>query len=281
MLGDVEMQDTAAIVTDDEEAVEHAKGDRGHGEEVHGRNRFPVIRKKCAPALGWLGISRNPLHPAGDGSLGIEAQHEQFTVNARRAPGWVLRHQPEDQLPHFHRQFLPTDRFSRLRDPTPVQSKPSAMPANDRLRVHEHERLLPGTPETTGEYPEDFVNRSHRGSGMLALQHSQLLPESEIFQEQASMRSKAAGEQAQPKSDVATHEAPVIADAARLRKVCKLLISEPDRILAMHSLDYRTFSSYFYLTLFFTEIEFSVGTITKTARTLGWARERRDTEFAA
>jgi len=95
------------------------------------------------------------------------------------------------------------------------------------------------------------------------------------------MRSKAAGEQAQPKSDVATHEAPVIADTARLRKVCKLLISEPDRILAMHSLDYRTFSSYFYLTLFFTEIEFSVGTITKTARTLGWARERRDTEFAA
>src|ERR1700757_3595912 len=55
MLGDVEMQDTAAMVTDDKEAVEHAKADRGHGEEVHGRNRFPVIRKECAPALGWLG----------------------------------------------------------------------------------------------------------------------------------------------------------------------------------------------------------------------------------
>src|SRR6201987_2561274 len=52
--------------------------------------------------------------------------------------------------------------------------------------------------KTTGEYPEDFVNRSHPGSGMLALQHRQLLPESEIFQEQASLRSKAAGEQAQP-----------------------------------------------------------------------------------
>jgi hypothetical protein len=33
---------------------------------------------------------------------------------------------------------------------------------------------------------------------MLALQHGQLLPEGEIFQEQASMRLKAAGEQAQP-----------------------------------------------------------------------------------
>src|SRR5215831_6067069 len=34
--------------------------------------------------------------------------------------------------------------------------------------------------------------------GMLALQHGQLLPEGEIFQEQASMRLQAAGEQARP-----------------------------------------------------------------------------------
>jgi hypothetical protein len=51
-----------------------------------------------------------------------------------------------------------------------------------------HERLLPRTPETTGEYPEDFVKRPHTRSGILALQHSQLLPESEIFHDQASMR---------------------------------------------------------------------------------------------
>src|SRR5215469_12060184 len=52
MLRDVEMHD-AAIVADGRDAVEHAEGDRGHGEEVHGRNRFSVIRKKYAPALGW------------------------------------------------------------------------------------------------------------------------------------------------------------------------------------------------------------------------------------
>src|SRR5215831_19565175 len=40
MLRDVEMQDTPAIVADDKEAVEDAEADRGHGEEVHGRNRF-------------------------------------------------------------------------------------------------------------------------------------------------------------------------------------------------------------------------------------------------
>ena len=75
-------------------------------------------------------ISRNPLHPAGDGSLGdIKAQHEQFAMNARRTPGWVLCHHPEDQLSNFARQFFPTDLFPRLRDQTPVQSKTSAIAA--------------------------------------------------------------------------------------------------------------------------------------------------------
>jgi hypothetical protein len=46
MFRDVEMQDAPAIVADDKEAVEDAEGDRWHGEEVHGRNRFPVIAKK-------------------------------------------------------------------------------------------------------------------------------------------------------------------------------------------------------------------------------------------
>lgn len=57
------------------------------------------------------------------------------------------------------------------------------MPADDSLRIDEHERLLPGTPEMTGKYPEDSVKCPHPGSRMLALQHGQLPPESEIFQE--------------------------------------------------------------------------------------------------
>jgi hypothetical protein len=51
----IEVVNLPSVMTDDEEAVEDTEGDRGHGEEVHGCNRFPVIRKKRAPALGWLG----------------------------------------------------------------------------------------------------------------------------------------------------------------------------------------------------------------------------------
>ena len=41
---------------------------------------------------------------------------------------------------------------------------------------------------------------------MLALQHRQVLPDSEIFQEEASTRLNAAEEQAQPQSEVAAQE---------------------------------------------------------------------------
>jgi hypothetical protein len=46
MLCDIEVQDTPAIVTDDEKAIEHAEGDRRNSEEVHRGNHFTVITEK-------------------------------------------------------------------------------------------------------------------------------------------------------------------------------------------------------------------------------------------
>ena len=113
------MQDPPTIVADGKEAVEDAEGDRGHGEKIHGRDRFPVIHKKRTPALDRVGISGRSLHPAGDASLGyLEAEHEQLAVDAGSTPGCVLRPHTEDQIPYFLRQSLPTDLFSRLRNPT-------------------------------------------------------------------------------------------------------------------------------------------------------------------
>jgi hypothetical protein len=199
MLRDVEMQDKPAIVADDKETVEDAERDRGHGEEVHRRNRFPVILKKCAPTLGWPGISGRALHPARDGSLGdVKAQHEELAVNARSTPGWVLRHHAEDQLPNFPRQSFPTDLFSHLRDHAPVHAKSSTVPANDCLRGNDNQRLLPRRPTVASEHSEQFVDNAESRLRMLALQDSQLLPKRKILNEQPSAGTKAAGKQAEP-----------------------------------------------------------------------------------
>ena len=46
MLRDINVQDAPPIMTDDEEAVEHAERDRWHREEIHGGNGFPMVTKE-------------------------------------------------------------------------------------------------------------------------------------------------------------------------------------------------------------------------------------------
>src|SRR6266436_3425888 len=126
MLGDVEVQDASTAVADDEEAIEHAKVDRWHREEVHGRNRFPVVSKEGEPAFSWLGISRRPFHPTRNGSLAeIKTEHKKLAVNARRSPGWILNNHPEDQLSNFLRRRLPPHPRPDSRDQFPYKRKPA------------------------------------------------------------------------------------------------------------------------------------------------------------
>jgi hypothetical protein len=46
MLRDINVQDAPPIMTDDEEAVEHAERNRWHCEEIHRGNRFPMVAKE-------------------------------------------------------------------------------------------------------------------------------------------------------------------------------------------------------------------------------------------
>ena len=83
--------DAPTIMTDDEEAVEHAERNRWRGEEIHGRIRFPMVSKERQPALGPVRISRCSLHPTGDSSFGkFKTEHAEFPMDPRRSPGGVL-----------------------------------------------------------------------------------------------------------------------------------------------------------------------------------------------
>ena len=88
MSRDIEVQHAPTMVADDEKAVEHTERDRGDRKEVHGRDGFAMVTQEGEPTLGRLVISGSSAHPTGNGSLGnIETQHQEFTVDARRAPG--------------------------------------------------------------------------------------------------------------------------------------------------------------------------------------------------
>src|SRR5258708_33389784 len=144
MLGDVEVQDTPTAVADDEEAIERAKGDGWYGEEVHGRNHFPVVSKEGEPTFGWLGVSRRPFHPTRDRSLAvIKTEHKKLAMHARRCPGWILNDHPENQLSNFLRRRLPSNPRPDSRRQFPVQAKTSAVPTNYGFRRDDDKSLFP------------------------------------------------------------------------------------------------------------------------------------------
>ena len=206
MLGDVEMQDTPAIMADDKEAVEDTKGDRGHGEEVHGRDRFPMIRKKRAPALGRLGISRRSLHPAGDGSLGkIKTEHEEFAMDARGAPHWVLNDHPEDQLPNLLRRPSSTNLRPDSGDQSPLHTKASPVPAGDGFGRNDDEGLLPSRPDPSSNHPEELIEDVKARARMSTFQHSELLAEHEILQNKIPAATEEANQCSDPEEKQAEH----------------------------------------------------------------------------
>jgi hypothetical protein len=51
-------------MTDHKEAVQDAKGERRHREEVHRGNGFAMIPQKCQPLLGPIWRSRHAPKPS-------------------------------------------------------------------------------------------------------------------------------------------------------------------------------------------------------------------------
>ena len=51
---DIEMEDLASNLFDDEQTVQDSEGERRHGEEVHGRDDLAVIAKESRPALAGV-----------------------------------------------------------------------------------------------------------------------------------------------------------------------------------------------------------------------------------
>ena len=180
----VEVQDAPAIMANNEEAVEKTEGDRRNGEEIHGGDGFTMIAEKSQPPPTRFWVSGRSLHPAGDASLRyIEAEHQKFAVDAGSTPGGVFGHHSEDQVLYLFRKSFSPNPFSDLGDKAPVQTEAGSMPTNHGFRSHDDERLFPPRPESAGDHPEKYVEHAELGFGVLALQHGEVLPEGQIFQE--------------------------------------------------------------------------------------------------
>jgi hypothetical protein len=194
--GDIAVKNPPPVMPDDEETMEHTKGQRRDSEEVHRGNGFAVVAEECRPALRRLRTARRFPHPAQYGPLRDgEAEHLQLPVNARRAPGRVLGNDPEDEVAQFLAHALPARTISMPREPRPVQFESGAVPADYRLWLDEKQYALPSRPESPQEYPEEFIGCAQFRLRMFSAQDGELLAKRENLKKEIPPRAQIARNQ--------------------------------------------------------------------------------------
>jgi hypothetical protein len=124
------LEDLASVAVDEAEperggALAEATQDtrvlepnRRHGEEIHGDQLRQVVLQEGPPRLRRRCVA--PPHVLGDAGLpDLDAQFEQLTVDARRAPERIFLAQSPDQLPNLRRK----DRSSRVTEAGPHRAR--------------------------------------------------------------------------------------------------------------------------------------------------------------
>jgi hypothetical protein len=85
MGGDVEVQDPAPMVSEDDQDEEHAEPSSGNGEEVDRDQILDMVREERAPGLRRRYRPRRD--QAGDGTLGyLDTEFQKLAMNSRRTP---------------------------------------------------------------------------------------------------------------------------------------------------------------------------------------------------
>ncbi len=157
VLGDVEVDDAASIVRENDEDLEYFEGQRGHGEEVAGRADVHVVADEGPPVLTRTVVRLFFDHVSLDRGLGdIVAELSKFVSSSRRSPGRVVGGDALNQL-----DDLVGDWWSSARERSglsfPIVSETLAMPVQHGLGFHDDEVVAPVFKEAAAKDPERAV----------------------------------------------------------------------------------------------------------------------------
>jgi hypothetical protein len=92
------------------------------------------------------------------------------------------------------------------RNQSPVQPEADSVPADERFRRDNDERLLPLRPEPTDGNPEKLVQEAEAGPRMSALQNGELLAKNQVLQNYAPTATEQTEERSEPEQKQAEHE---------------------------------------------------------------------------
>src|SRR4051794_18598116 len=144
MCRDSEVKDAPTLVRKHEEYVEDLKPDSRHGKEVYGHKARQVVLEESPPCLGWrLPVLDQILADAG--LPDVDAELQQFAVNARRSPTRIFSAQAADEVADFAWDRRPPGLASPDL-PRPEKAKCLAVPSDYSFRLHDNERRTPICP---------------------------------------------------------------------------------------------------------------------------------------
>src|SRR5215831_16588058 len=129
--GNVEVQNAAPVMGQNQENVKNLEADRMHGEEINRDQLLGMILQEGAPRLRrWLMAAQ---HVFADTALSdVDAEFEKFAMDARCTPTRILLAHHADQVSDFvgdeGSSGLPAPHL-----PSPEPSKAGTMPGQDRF----------------------------------------------------------------------------------------------------------------------------------------------------
>src|SRR5271165_90286 len=136
--GHIEVQNATPVVSQYQKHVKHLETDGGHREEVDGDHLGEVVLQESAPGLRRRLVAAQHVF-AYAGLTDVDAEFEQFTMDARRAPQGILSAHPADQTADLVGNKRPS-RSSVAHLPGPEPAKAGTMPGHDRLGLDDRQR---------------------------------------------------------------------------------------------------------------------------------------------
>ena len=188
MGGDVEMDDPPSVVSQNQEHVQDLKPDRRHRKEVDRHHGLQVVLQEGPPCLRRRVTTADHVF-AHAGLADIDAELEEFTVDARSAPKRILAAHPPNQFTDFLRHRWAAA-LAAADFPGPEQSESFAVPSYDGCRFDDAQIRAPFGPGSTKPSPQAPVESIQLRLLHRTLQHAKLVAESDDLKLQRRPGSK-------------------------------------------------------------------------------------------
>src|SRR5215472_13516272 len=181
MLSHVAVEDPAAPVLDDKEAVQQLERQCRHGEKIERDDRLAVILEKGQPPFPRVAAPPNASQIAGHTPFGDnETELQQFAMDFGRSPTGVLLRQAPDQPTHLLGDLRSA--AARPGTPAPIEAETSAVPADDGLGLDDDEDVGPAGPTAAQGSPKESVEPVQDWPRPFAFKHGYLMTEGEDLQ---------------------------------------------------------------------------------------------------